>query len=142
MMSKLKFSFPIILNASNELVVDQFIKGKIPFTGISKIIMSVLKDRNIDICVIGEGEATLAEIVQKLITKLNVQDYVDDIDELYELATKQQLPEPSWDGFILDKFPSPRDESAVRPGRARVARRTSRSSMTIVSGSVAVWAAE
>ena len=39
-------SFPIILNASNELVVDQFIKGKIPFTGISKIIMSVLKDRN------------------------------------------------------------------------------------------------
>ena len=39
-------SFPIILNASNELVVDQFIKGKIPFIGISKIIMSVLKDRN------------------------------------------------------------------------------------------------
>ena len=36
------------------------------------------------------------------------------IDELYELATKQQLPEPSWDGFILDKFPSPRDESAER----------------------------
>ena len=35
-----------IVNAANEHVVDQFLKGKIPFLGISKIIMSVLKDRN------------------------------------------------------------------------------------------------
>ena len=39
-------SFPIIINASNELVVDEFLKGKIPFLAIPKIIMSVLKDRN------------------------------------------------------------------------------------------------
>ena len=39
-------SLPIIINASNELAVEQFIKGKIPFLGISKIIMSILKDRN------------------------------------------------------------------------------------------------
>ncbi len=39
-------SSSIIINAANELVVDQFLKGKIPFLGISKIIMSVLKDRN------------------------------------------------------------------------------------------------
>ena len=39
-------STSIIVNASNEILVEQFLKGKIPFLGISKIIMSVLKDRN------------------------------------------------------------------------------------------------
>ena len=39
-------STPIIVNASNEILVEQFLRGKIPFLGISKIIMSVLKDRN------------------------------------------------------------------------------------------------
>ena len=39
-------SSPIIINASNEILVDQFLKRKIPFLGIYKIIMSVLKDRN------------------------------------------------------------------------------------------------
>ncbi len=39
-------SSPVIINASNEILVDQFLMGKIPFLGISKIIMSVLKDRN------------------------------------------------------------------------------------------------
>ncbi len=39
-------SSSIIINSSNEILVDQFLKGKIPFLGISKIIMSVLKDRN------------------------------------------------------------------------------------------------
>ena len=29
----------------------------------------VLNDKNIDVCVIGEGEATLAEIVDKLMSK-------------------------------------------------------------------------
>ena len=37
---------PIIINSSNELLVDQFLKKKIPFLGIYRIIMSVLKDRN------------------------------------------------------------------------------------------------
>ncbi len=39
-------SSPIIINASNEILVDQFLKRKIPFLGIYKIIMSILRDRN------------------------------------------------------------------------------------------------
>ena len=39
-------STPIIINASNEILVDQFLKEKIPFLAIPKIIMNVLKDRN------------------------------------------------------------------------------------------------
>ncbi len=39
-------STPIILNASNEILVDQFLKKKIPFLAITKIIMSILRDRN------------------------------------------------------------------------------------------------
>ena len=39
-------STPIIINAANEILVDQFIKEKIPFLSINKIIMSILKDRN------------------------------------------------------------------------------------------------
>tara|TARA_E500000178_G_scaffold214523_1_gene211876 strand:+ start:1299 stop:2465 length:1167 start_codon:yes stop_codon:yes gene_type:complete len=39
-------SAAIIVNASNEILVEQFLKEKIPFLGISKIIMSVLRDRN------------------------------------------------------------------------------------------------
>lgn len=39
-------STPIIVNASNEILVEQFLNRKIPFLGISKIIMSVLRDRN------------------------------------------------------------------------------------------------
>ncbi len=42
-----KFPFSgIILNACNEILVDQFLKKKIPFLAISKIIMSILRDRN------------------------------------------------------------------------------------------------
>ena len=39
-------STSIIINASNEILVDQFIKGKIPYLAISKVIMSILRDRN------------------------------------------------------------------------------------------------
>ena len=39
-------SSSIIFNAANEVAVDQFLKGKLPYLGISKIIMSILKDRN------------------------------------------------------------------------------------------------
>ena len=51
-LAKLKYlideypSSAIIINSSNELAVNQFLNGKIPFLGIAKIIMSVLKDRN------------------------------------------------------------------------------------------------
>ena len=44
----------------------------------------VLKDENIDLCVIGEGEATLAEIVKRLMQKkdnsVEILDYEDLIN--------------------------------------------------------------
>ena len=36
----------IIINASNEILVDQFLHKKLPFLHISKIIMDVLEHRN------------------------------------------------------------------------------------------------
>ena len=39
-------STPIIINACNEILVDQFLQKKIPFLSISKIIMGILNDRN------------------------------------------------------------------------------------------------
>ena len=39
-------STSIIINASNEILVDQFLRKKIPFLGIFKIIMTILNDRN------------------------------------------------------------------------------------------------
>ena len=39
-------STPIIVNASNEILVDQFLRKKIGFYDIFKFIMNVLKDKN------------------------------------------------------------------------------------------------
>ncbi len=39
-------STPIIINATNEIFVDQFLQKKIPFLSIFKIIMGILRDRN------------------------------------------------------------------------------------------------
>ena len=39
-------STPIIINACNEILVDQFLQKKIPFLAIFKIIMATLRDRN------------------------------------------------------------------------------------------------
>ena len=39
-------STPIIINASNEILVDQFLNKKLPFLSIPKIIMTILSDRN------------------------------------------------------------------------------------------------
>ena len=39
-------STPIIINAANEVLVDHFLREKIPFLGIQKIILDVLKDKN------------------------------------------------------------------------------------------------
>ena len=39
-------SAPIILNASNEVLVDSFIKNKIPYNGIFKTLNRVFKDRD------------------------------------------------------------------------------------------------
>ncbi len=39
-------STPIIINAVNEVLVDHFLRKKIPFLGIQKVILDVLKDKN------------------------------------------------------------------------------------------------
>ena len=39
-------STPIIINACNEILVDQFLQKKIKFSSISKIIMGILNDKN------------------------------------------------------------------------------------------------
>jgi 1-deoxy-D-xylulose-5-phosphate reductoisomerase len=39
-------STPIIINAANEILVDQFLKKKIPFLSIFKLITTILNDRN------------------------------------------------------------------------------------------------
>jgi len=40
------YSTPIIINAANELLVDQFLRKKIPFLSMYKLVLIVLKDRN------------------------------------------------------------------------------------------------
>ena len=40
------YSTPIIINAANELLVDQFLGKKIPFLSMYKLVLIVLKDRN------------------------------------------------------------------------------------------------
>ena len=40
------YSTPIIINAANEILVDQFLQKKIPFFSIFKFIMNILNDRN------------------------------------------------------------------------------------------------
>ena len=39
-------SLPIIINAANEILVDHFLRKKISFRGIMKLLSSVLKDKN------------------------------------------------------------------------------------------------
>jgi 1-deoxy-D-xylulose-5-phosphate reductoisomerase len=39
-------STPIIINAANEILVDQYLKKKISFISFYKYILSVLNDRN------------------------------------------------------------------------------------------------
>ena len=40
------YSTPIIINAVNEILVDQYLKQKLPFASFYKLILSVLNDRN------------------------------------------------------------------------------------------------
>ena len=40
------YSTPIIINAANEILVDQFLKKKIPFNSFYKRILDVMRDRN------------------------------------------------------------------------------------------------
>jgi len=39
-------SSPIIINAVNEILVDQYLKKKIPFTSFYKYILKVMNDSN------------------------------------------------------------------------------------------------
>ena len=39
-------STPIIINAANEFLVDEFLKKRIAYIDIIKIIMSILRDKN------------------------------------------------------------------------------------------------
>ena len=39
-------STPLIINAANEVLVEHFLSKKIPFLGIQKVILDVLKDKN------------------------------------------------------------------------------------------------
>ncbi len=38
-------STSIIINAANEIFVDQFLNKKVPFLSVNKIIMTILNDR-------------------------------------------------------------------------------------------------
>ena len=40
------YSSPIIINAANEVLVDQFLRKKIPFLSMYKMVLIVLRDRN------------------------------------------------------------------------------------------------
>ena len=40
------FATPIIINSANEVLVDHFLREKIPFLGIQKIILNIMKDKN------------------------------------------------------------------------------------------------
>ena len=71
----------------------------------------VLKDKNIDLCVIGEGEATLAEIIKKLINtdkkKLSQDDLVTidgvafaEDNRYYERLTFNESPEDNKESKI------------------------------------------
>ena len=50
----------------------------------------VLKDQNIDICVIGEGEATLAEIIEKFIKNGRKKLTYDELINLSGIAFSEK----------------------------------------------------
>ncbi|MAW17148.1 MAG: 1-deoxy-D-xylulose-5-phosphate reductoisomerase [Pelagibacteraceae bacterium] len=56
-------STPIIINAVNEILVDQFIQKKIPFTSFYKYILMVLNDRNYNKYAIKEPK-NISQILQ------------------------------------------------------------------------------
>ena len=45
----------------------------------------VLNDKNIDVCVIGEGEATLSEIVKRLMIKKKNNKFLLNFDDLQQI---------------------------------------------------------
>ena len=57
------YSSPIIINAVNEILVDQFIAKKIPFTSFYKHILTVLNDRNYNKYAIKEAK-NIVQVLQ------------------------------------------------------------------------------
>ena len=76
------YSSPIIINAVNEILVDQYIHKKIPFTSFYKYILKVLNDRNYNKYAIKEPKSisqilqidqwARKVIIKKILTKKNV----------------------------------------------------------------------
>ena len=76
------YSSPIIINAVNEILVDQYIRKKIPFTSFYKYILKVLNDRNYNKYAIKEPKSidqilridqwSRRIIYKKILTKKNV----------------------------------------------------------------------
>ena len=71
------YSTPIIINAANEILVDQFLKKKIPFNSFYHYISKVLNDRNYRKFAVKKPK-TIGEILQidqwaryTVITKIN-----------------------------------------------------------------------
>ena len=52
----------------------------------------VLEDKNIDLCIIGEGEATLAEIIKKLISNGKKRLKYEDIVNINGIAFSKDNP--------------------------------------------------
>ena len=57
------YSSPIIINAVNEILVDQYIAKRIPFTSFYKHILKVLNDRNYNKYAIKEPKS-ISQILQ------------------------------------------------------------------------------
>jgi 1-deoxy-D-xylulose-5-phosphate reductoisomerase len=57
------YSSPIVINAVNEILVDQYIRKKIPFTSFYKYILKVLNDRNYNKYAIKEPKS-ISQILQ------------------------------------------------------------------------------
>ena len=82
------FSTSIIINAANEILVDQFLSKKIPFLSIYKIIMSILKVRNykkyaiskpkINVIIVDRWtrDKTIEKITKKHVKKISHTKYI------------------------------------------------------------------
>ena len=72
-------STPIIINACNEIFVDQFLKQKVPFFAISNLIKNILNDRNYKKFAVKKAEninqILLIDIWAKNLTKLKLKKY-------------------------------------------------------------------
>jgi amino acid adenylation domain-containing protein/non-ribosomal peptide synthase protein (TIGR01720 family) len=80
---------------------------------------SLLQDRNIDLAVISEGEATFAEIVEKIMEnggKLPTEEVLRNIDGIAFVTEEERCSEQGGrDIVVLDRFARPGGDSAASP---------------------------